>query len=89
MSGFSRTVSVANLTRQLLSVRTSDVASTSAPQTTCTLLIQTARRLSTVKRAQRDLDGDERDQQRGRTDQFALRAGDATRRVRPSRGSPA
>ena len=36
------------LTRQLRSVSTSDVASTSAPQTTCTLLIQTSRRLSTV-----------------------------------------
>ena len=34
----------ANFTRQLRSVSTSDVASTSAPQTTCRLLIQTSRR---------------------------------------------
>ena len=48
MSGFSRTVGKANFTRQVRNVRTSDVVSTSAPQTTCRLLIQTARWLRTV-----------------------------------------
>ncbi len=37
-----------NIPRQLLSVNTSDVVSTSAPQTTCRLLIRMSRRLSTV-----------------------------------------
>ena len=43
-----RTGASANLSRQLRSVNTSDVVSTSAPQTTWTLLSQMLRRLSTV-----------------------------------------
>ena len=48
-------------TRQLRSVITSEVVSTSAPQTTCRLLIQTSRRAQHGQRAERDLHGDERD----------------------------
>ena len=74
-----------NFTRQVRSVSTSDVVSTSAPQTTCRLLIQTCAAAQDRQRAERDLDGDERQQERAGTRQLARAADGDTRRVRPSR----
>ncbi len=58
---------------------TSDVVSTSAPQTTWRLLIQRIAAAQDRQRAERHLHDDERQQQRRRPRQLAAARGDATR----------
>ena len=63
--------SAANFTRQVRSVSTSEVVSTSAPQTTCRLLIQTARWLRTVSAPSVTCTATSDEEQRGGTRQLA------------------
>ena len=74
---------------RLRSVSTSDVVSTSAPQTTCRLLIQTSRAAQHRQRAERDLHGDERDDAAPPAASARGGRGGATRRAPTSRATAA